>query len=238
MADITFVDFDKISDTILYLSNDMTLSICLPLNIKSKDGKVKNFHSEYKYYSNQLDKESYSIKRNIQPYFSINDLKDFRNGIMLKINDVWMLKMLIDNRIMPWFVGANRIFFFDDNNRLQIKGKYDIQEFRLNDYNYIAFSPIVIIFEDGSDKEGIRMILNSNDRFVDLTIDTFISFYCLLTKTDLYNAGANLANYVKMSPYDCGLYSLGQDDPRMNDYDENCTNTKNNKKGNNFFSKL
>lgn len=238
MGNIQFIDFDKISDTIMFLSNDMTLSICLPLNTKAKDGKIKNFHSEYKYYSNQLNKESYSIKRTIQPYFSINDLKDFKNGIMLKINDVWMFKMLVDNRIMPWFVGQNRIFFFDNNKRLQIKGKYDIQELRLNDYSYLAFAPIVIRFEDGSDKEGVRMIVNSKDRYVDLTIDSFISFYCLLTKTDLYNAGANLANYVKTAPYDCGLYNCdSSEDPRLNDYPENWNNAKGNG-NNNFFNKL
>lgn len=237
MGDILqFNDFDKITDTILFLSNDITLSICLPLNSKTKDGKVKNFHSEYKYYSSQLNKESYSIKRNIQPYFSINDLKDFKNSIMLKVNDVWMLKMLIDNRIMPWFVGQNRIFFFDDNKRLQIKGKFDIQEFRLNDYNFMAFAPIVIRFEDGTDKEGIRFFLNNKDRYADLNIDTFIAFYCLLTKTDLYNAGANLANYVKTQPYDCGLYNInGEEDPRYNDYDE--WDSQKSSKGN-FFNKL
>jgi hypothetical protein len=239
MGDILFTDFDKITDTILYLSNDVTVSICLNLNTKSKDGKVKNFHSEYKYYSDNLGKDSYSIKRTVQPYFSINDLKDFKNSIMLKVNDIWMLKILMDNKVMPWFIGKTRLFFFDENNKLQIKGKYDIQEFRLNEYNFMAFAPIVIRFEDGTDKEGIRLFINSKDRFVDMTIDIFISFYYLISNTDLYNAGANMLNYVKMSPYDCGLFEMGTGAANYDEYDEwNSGSQRKSGKGNNFFNKL
>ena len=239
MGDILFTDFDKITDTILYLSNDVTLSICINLNSKTKDGKVKNFHTEYKYYSDALNKDSYSIKRTVQPYFSINDLKDYRNSIMLKVNDVWMLKMLLDNKVMPWFVGNKRLFFFDENNKLQIKGKYDIQEFRLNDYNFIAFAPIVIRFEDGMDKEGIRLFLNSKERFIDITVDLFISFYYFISNTDLYNAGANMINYVKTAPYNCGLYEMGTGSANYEEYGDNNWNSSSNKRGNgNFFNKL
>ena len=147
--------------------------------------------------------------------------------------------MLIDNKIIPWFVGSTRIFSPDDKNKLQIKGKFDCQEFRLNEYNVIGFAPIVIRFEDGLDKEGIRFFLNSKERFVDLTIDTFIAFYYLLTNTDLYNAGANLANYVKTMPYDCGIYNMNDDhDPRFNDYQDNWNAAKKNNGSNNFFDKL
>lgn len=239
MGDILFTDFDKITDTILYLSNDVTVSICLNLNTKSKDGKVKNFHSEYKYYSDNLGKDSYSIKRTVQPYFSINDLKDFKNSIMLKVNDIWMLKMLLDNKVMPWFIGKTRLFFFDENNKLQIKGKYDIQEFRLNDYNSIAFAPIVLRFEDGTDKEGIRLFINTKERFVDITVDVFISFYYLITHTDLYNAGANMLNYVKMAPYDCGLFEMGTGSANYDEYEEwNSGSQRKGGRGNNFFNKL
>ena len=241
---IIFSDFDKISDTILYFSNDVTLSICMTLNKKSsKDSsKIINFHSEYKYTSKNLYKESYSIKRNLQAFFSINDLKDFRNSVILRTNDIYFLKMIIDNNIMPWFIGNNRIFFFDDKKQLQIKGKWDIQEFRINEYSFLAFAPIVLRFEDGTSKEGIRMLLNSKDRFVDMSIDIFISFYYYITNTDLYNAAANMANYVKMAPYDVGIYDMNGNgyDERFNQFEDDDWNSakKSSGKGNNFFSKI
>ena len=237
MGDITMTSFDKISDTLLYFSNDVTLSLCMQLNGKNKDGGIKNFHSEYHYTSSNLNKDSYSIKREIKPYFSINDLKDYKNSIMLKANDIWFLKQLINNKILPWFIGQTRIFFFDDNKQLQINGKWNIQEFKLNDYSFMAFAPIVIRYEDGTDKEGIRMLLNSKDRFVDISIDTFISFYYYISNTDLYNAGANMANYVKTMPYDIGIIDLnnGYNDNRYGYDDDNWNDTKN--KSRNFFNK-
>lgn len=233
MGEMSFQDFDKITDTLLYLSNDVTLTICLQLNRKSSkdNNQISNFHSEY-HYSGGL--KGYSIKRTVQPYFAINDLKDFKNGVILKANDVWLLKMLIDNKIMPWFVGNTRVFFFDDNKQLQIKGKWDIQEFRLSDYSFLAFAPIVIRYEDGTDKEGIRLLLNSKDRFVDITIDTFISFYYFITNTDLYNAGANMANYVKTMPYDVGMINMNGAYERGYE-DDDWRGAK--KSGHNFFNK-
>ena len=193
---------------------------------------VRNFHTEFRYTSSNLNKSSYSIKRELKPYFQINDIKDYKNSVMLKANDVWLLKMLMDNKILPWFVGNSRVFFFDENNKLQIKGKWDIQEFKLSDYSFLAFAPIVIRYEDGTDKEGIRMLLNSKDRFADITIDTFIAFYYFISNTDLYNAGANMANYVKTMPYDVGIYNMNGEG-RYNDYyEENRSNI-----GRNFFNK-
>ena len=243
MGDILFTYFDKISDTILFFSNDITLSICMQLNRKNaKDNKITNFHSEYRYNSKSLNKESYSIKRSIQAYFAINDLKDFKNGVILKPNDVYFLKMLIDSNIIPWFIGNNRLFFIDEKNKLQLKGKYTIQEFKISEYSFLAFAPIVIRYEDGTDKEGIRMLINSRDRFVDITVDTFIAFYYYITNTDLYNAAANMANYVKMTPYDVGLIDMNANgyEDRFNQYGNDDWNAakKSGRSGDNFFSKF
>ena len=242
MGDIIYSDFDKISDVILFFSNDLTLSICMQLNKKSKDNKISNFQQTFHYMSKNLDKESYSIKRTMQAYFAINDLKDYRNGVILKPNDIVFLKMLIDNNMLPWFIGNERIFFFDDHNKLQIRGKWDYQEFKINEYSFLAFAPIVIRYEDGTDKEGIRMLVNSKDRFVDLTIDLFMAFYYYISNTDLYNAAANMVNYVKMAPYDVGIVDMNANgyEDRFTQYGNEEWNAakKSGRSNNNFFSKI
>ena len=242
MGDIIYSDFDKISDVILFFSNDLTLSICMQLNKKNKDNKISNFQQTFHYMSKNLDKESYSIKRTMQAYFAINDLKDYRNGVILKPNDIVFLKMLIDNNMLPWFIGNERIFFFDDHNKLQIRGKWDYQEFKINEYSFLAFAPIVIRYEDGTDKEGIRMLVNSKDRFVDLTIDLFMAFYYYISNTDLYNAAANMVNYVKMAPYDVGIVDMNANgyEDRFTQYGNEEWNAakKSGRSNNNFFSKI
>lgn len=242
MGDIIYSDFDKISDVILFFSNDLTLSICMQLNKKNKDNKISNFQQTFHYISKNLDKESYSIKRTMQAYFAINDLKDYKNGVMLKANDIVFLKMLIDNNILPWFIGNDRIFFLDNQNKLQIRGKWDYQEFKINEYSFLAFAPIVIRYEDGTDKEGIRMLINSKNRFVDLTIDIFMAFYYYISNTDLYNAAANMANYVKMAPYDVGIIDMNANgyEDRYTQYGNDDWNAakKSGRSNNNFFSKI
>ena len=235
---LTFTDFDKITDVLMFLSNDITLNICMTLNKKNnKDSNYQNFHSEFKYINKNTGATSYSIKRQIMPFFQITDLKDYKNSVMIRAQDIVMLKMLIDNNIMPWYIGSTRIYFFDENNKLQIKGKYQFQDINMSEYCFLAFAPIILRYDDGTEKEGVRMLLNSKERFVDMQIDTFLAFYYYITSTDLYAAGANMANYVKMNPYDIGLIDMDNGyENRFNQYDD--WNSMKNNKGGNFFNKL
>lgn len=234
---LIFTDFDKITDIVMYLSSDITLNICLVLNKKNKDGNYQSFHSEYKYL-NTAGKNCYSIKRNIQPFFQISDSKDYKNNVMIKAQDVIMLKMLIENNVLPWYMGNTRIYFFDKDNKLQIKGKYEFQNISMSDYAFLAFAPIILRYEDGTEKEGVRMLINSRDRFIDMQIDTFLAFYYNITSIDLYTAGVNMVNYVKTQPYDVNIISMGgsYDEGRFNSYDDDFKG--NNNGGENFFNKL
>ena len=236
---LIFTDFDKITDVLMYLSSDVTLNICMALNKKNKDGNYVSFHSEFQYVNH--GKECYSVKRTIMPFFQISDIKDFKNSIMIKAQDIVMIKMLIDNNILPWYMGNTRIYFFDDNNKLQMKGKYEFQEIRISDYSFIAFAPIILRYEDGTEKEGVRMLMNSKERFVDMQIDTFLAFYYFLTATDLYAAGANMANYVKTMPYDVGLHNINggsYEEARYNQYEEDNFNVNKGSGKGNFFKNL
>lgn len=234
MNNILFVDYDKITDIIMYFNSTVTFNFSVNLSRKNKNNEVVNYHSECKYTSEYLNKDCYSIKRVIDCYFLINDMKDYKNSIIIRPKDIIMLKMLISDMIIPWFIGSKRVFSFDNNKRLILKRKYHRAQFPVSDYKYISFIPIVLDYEDGTTKEGIRMELNSSDNYIDLDINKFLEFYYFISETDMYNAAINLLNYIVSVPHGVNMYDMTRDYGKPNMYNADTEGyIENNKKG--FF---
>jgi hypothetical protein len=124
----------------------------------------------------------------------------------LRPQDVEIIKMLMDNKILPWFFDPARRAFQIKENKLFLK-EGDLQAmFAQSDYKYIMFVPIVMEYEDGKFKEGLRMYLNNTSTFTDIDIDSFMGFVNIIKCTDMYNAACNLINYVKIPPYGVNQY--------------------------------
>ena len=68
MGDINFLNYEKITDTLMYFSKDICLNFCVKLKRKNKNNEIVSFHSEYKYKHDGND--CYSIKRIFFPVFT------------------------------------------------------------------------------------------------------------------------------------------------------------------------
>ena len=202
----SFVDYDKITDTLLFFNNIITLDISTQLSRKDqKTSNVLSFHSEYTYPIN--NRNNHSIKRYINCFFIINNKKDYTNSVIIRPGELPLLQMIMENSF-HWFMGNKKIFGFNDNNEMIIKGKYSTLDFPLSDYKYIAFEPVIIQFQDSTFKEGIRMYINSSEIFVDMTIDKFMNFYYIVKNLDIYSYCANMLCYVKTPPYNQNMVYL------------------------------
>lgn len=234
MNNISFLDYDKITDTIMFFNQHVSFNFCVNLSRKkSSNNTIIPFHSEYKYTSEYLNRDSYSIKRNIDCYFVINDIKDYNNSVIIRPGDIIMLKMLINDLVIPWYIGNKRVFHFDNNKRLIIRGKYSKAQFPVSEYKYISFIPIILDFEDGTQKEGIRMELNSPDNYIDMDINKFFEFYYFVSETNMYNAATNMLNYVVSVPHMVNLYDMTRDHGKPNMYNANTEGYNDDRKG--FF---
>lgn len=200
---ITFFDYDRISDTLIYFSQDIIFRFNVQLSKKDKYDHRNFFHKEYEYMSKYSDtKYAYSIKRDMTFYYSIDDNRNYMNGVMIGINDVYLLDMFIKNNILPWYIGDKSIYGNSpDNNGLIIKGKWRPQQFALSDYKYMTFMPIVLTYDDNKTNFGIRLVINKEDNFVDIDLNKFLAFYQIISKTDMYSVASNMVNYVKTMPY-------------------------------------
>lgn len=221
---ITFLDYDKVSDTVMWLSPTCALKFCVRLKYRNKNGDYISFHSEYKTYSTTTERELLSVSLNQSAYFSIECKGDKRDYIIIRPNDISVLKMLYEKTILNWFIGDNKVFSIVDNN-ITITGKYTPVEVAINEQSYLKFSPIRISFDNGDMKEGLRIVINNSENFVDLTIDKMFEFFYYICNTDILNAAFNLLNYIKMNPYGENLVDLS-------------SNRKVHKTNESFFNKL
>lgn len=212
IENLSYEDYDKITDILMFLSTDITLkfSVMLSRNMSKNDKSRKHIHSECTYTSKYIGTDqSISIIRQMLSYYFLIDIKnDFMGSIVLRPGDIEILKMLINQKILPWFFGNNTAFQITDG-KLHLANYGKPVMFTQNDYKYIGFTPIVITYDDGQSKQGLRMNFNNQDTYCDIDIDTFMNFVNIIKCTDMYNAACNLVNYVKMPPYGLNQFSAG-----------------------------
>lgn len=209
---ISFVDYNKITDRIMFFDKYFTLNFTVNMYSKRKeDNRIFPNVAEYSYYNSAQDKNVISIKRNIDCAFVILHSQDKDVFLSIKPKDIYMLVYALDNMVIPWFIGDKRIFSYDNNKNLILKGKWSDVELPLSDFSYLRFAPIVLNYVDGTYKEGIRMFINTDMCYVDYSIDKFFEFYYYIKNTDMYGAAQNMLQFVKTKPYGNNLRNMNDD---------------------------
>lgn len=204
-----FIDYDRISDVLLWLPDKWQLKFNVKLSRNTNNFGRLPFHSEYGYNTN--NGKSISIRREYKYFYTIENKEDrnLDSNIMLRTNDIFVLKMLINNNILPWFVGNTRVFITNKNNKLCIK-RDSFEEVRLpvNDGKYIKFIPIICTYEDGRSCEGVRFVINDDNFWFDVPVNTFFEFAYIICNTDMVNAAMSMLSYVKTAPYNINYKDL------------------------------
>ncbi|MCM1215945.1 MAG: hypothetical protein NC548_15670 [Lachnospiraceae bacterium] len=236
---IEYLDYDKISDTLLWLNNNTLLRFNVTLASKDKFQNRKSFHHESVYESKFSNvRNAYSIKRDMNFFWTIEDLKNpMTNNVMITLNDIFFFKFIVENKILPWFIGNKSIFGTNpDNGSIMIKGKWKPEQFALTDQHYLEFHPIVISYNDGKTTSyGIRMIMNDPNNIIDMELNRFMAMYQLIVFSDAYAIACSMVNYVKIGPHGLNLYDVRN---RQMVSREDVANGNIPDKGKSYFDKL
>lgn len=201
---IYFEDYDKITDTILWFSQDIFLRFTVSLASKAQDGTRRSHHQEFAYESKYDNVAvSRSIRRDINCYLSVEVKNDFFNSAMIRYQNMIMMKLKMDN-VVQWFT----TLFTMEDNKLVIVGNYKNEQVHLDYGKVLEFEPIVLQFDDGTFCEGVRMYVNSRDTYVDMPIDKFMAFYYIIDKFDMYQNAIILLNYIQRPEYGYNTFSM------------------------------
>ena len=203
MRNDDFESYDRITDTLMYLNNDITLNFTVTFAKKNRVGGRQFYHYETEYEASKYSARVRSIKRNMTYFFVIDNKQDFGNGFILRPMDVEMLNSIIETQILPWYFDANKRAFQMIDDRL-VLGQYEPVIYAQSQTKYLRFDPVVYSYENGTFKEGIKIEVNKYG-VATLDIDRFMGFVNIL-KTDMYCAAAELSTYTKCPPYGINPY--------------------------------
>lgn len=247
MANISFTDYDRITDTVMYLSSNVKLNFTVSLAKKNKSNERMHMHFETEYNSKYLGTDvARSIKRSLTFYFVLEDKEDISNSFVIKPQDTIMMANVIDNQLFPQFFDSRkRVFKIVDNQMIIAEDLLNPVMYVQSNIKFLKFVPIVITYQDGLYKEGVRIYMNSNSEYFDLDIDRFFGFYYYITKVNMYTAAIGLINYVKIPPHGINVYSMsglggGANIPQDDWQDDQITRSTNvsSGSGGNFLSNL
>lgn len=231
-----FIEYDRVTDKLVWLSPTMSLNFVVSLASRDKQGKRKSFYFETEYPSNYIGtKIGRGIKRNMTYYFVI-ETQDFGNSLVLRPRDTYFLSCSIKESILPWFFGNKRIFKVTDD-KLVIDKKYNPFIYQPDEYRYLSLTPMSIETDSGF-KEGLRM--ECNGEYCDLDIDKFMDLYYTISNTDMYGAAIELINFATTAPLGANIYKpIGLGGGRLPEedwkYEDQNIKKSSNKSGKNKF---
>lgn len=200
MQPIEFNDYDKISDDMMYLGNNISLRFNVLLSRKSSltDNTRRFFHSEFRHKSKFNDfNTSISIKRSYSYYISIDvGGEKWESSVMIRIQDILILRDLL-SRVTKWLIDG-KTFELIDGSLICHKRK-SIKLENMPDGKYILFDPVIIEY-NSIQRSGIRMTISSSDVYVDMNTDVFFGFKYLIDTIDMFSCAQNMLNYIGRPP--------------------------------------
>lgn len=203
-----FESYDRVTDILMYFNDNITLSFHVVLSKTNKDGSRRFFQYEVEKSSSNITTRN--IKRNMTFYYTIDIKNDFCSGLVIKTSDIYFLKKVIYDSVLPWYDSNSANYAFQI-----VEDRLALTEFKpaiytQSDIKHLQFEPIVVITYNDKYSFGIRMLLNGLYT-IDIELDKFMNFIYYLD-CDMYTAACALCNYAKIDPYGIEVfkpYGLG-----------------------------
>lgn len=229
-----WMDYDKITDDLMYIGYGTILQCSLSLSRRDRNNQRVSFHKEYSYMKN--GERVNSIKRSYSCNLIINNYNT-KSYVMIGLNDIILMRYRLE-QVEKWF---QTCFGIKDNKLYITRQQKPIVVDSLAEGKWIEFLPTVITKDDGTQMQGISMNLY-NECVVDVTIDNFYGMKYVFDSINLIDMANHMIGYLRRPQFGTNFTDLThmnsfedpsqENNPILNDYQNN-NNTK--KKGG-FFS--
>lgn len=195
-----YQEYDKVSDTLMYLGSRFSVKFNVQLSTKDKYGNRKFFYSEYKYQSKYTDYGNVvSVKRNIKCFLSIEEVGNFQNNVLILRGDMPLLRANVTTAA-KWLQDKA---IFDINKGGQLAIMKDVScRMQVGENAALMFEPVIIPLANGTSQQGIRVYISDIKNFVDVDARNFMEFYELIHNLDMYTAACAVISALPMTHED------------------------------------
>lgn len=202
------IDYERITDDIYYLGGGIYLRLNVILAKKTKDGNRRHFVSNYKYASKYIDKgKVITMRRSFDYYLTLDNKIDSTQNIMIRVQNMILVKAKL-KEATNWFSDSTNVFGIR-RGKLTILKKMSSSINDLPGSKYIKLEPIVIDYDDNTQKPGIRVTLSGSNVFSDMSIENFYGLVYLIDTLNMYQSAQLL------------VFSIGPiEEPRTVDFEE------------------
>lgn len=237
MQAITFIDYEKISDDLYFLGQNVLLRFNVQLAKKSDDGRRFHYHKEYEYNSNKyIDKSNLvSIRRSFDYYLSLERTVGDRESIMIRAQDMIILRGKI-NQATKWYFNNN--LYAVKKDKLIMLGKQEpIKITNLAGSKWIMLEPTILQYENQY-TPGLRLYLSSESNYIDISVDKFMGLVYLIDSINMYESAQLLLNYLQRPQFGTNLYSFENEISKEKEPDVKAKNRTIQKSNKSYFDKL
>lgn len=201
MVKIVHNDYDKISDTVFWISKDWVLKFVVQLNRYSEKFGKSNFHKEFGY--TKKGEFCVSINRDFSYYFLLEsvqrDSNGFKDSIMITQNDIYFVQYKF-SKAVEWFTG-NQNIFAKKGEDIIIPSKVYNERIDLCIGTYIEMEPSVVRYDNGTQVIGVRFYIGSDVINFFMDINRFLSFNYFISTFNMYLAAQGLLSYLGRPEY-------------------------------------
>lgn len=207
---IEFLDYDKLSDDVLYLGSKCYLRMNVSLSTKKEPDQRYHYHKEFCYDSpyGGDKKKLVSIKRSFNYYLSIEMTEaSHRMAVMILPQDMILFRSKL-TEVRKWFDDGT--FGIKNNDIIIVRTTQSIILDGLTEQKYLKFDPVVMVFDNGEQTPGMRLSLGSGkgNAFVDITVDKFYALLYIINELNMYQSAIELINYLGRPNYGTNLYEM------------------------------
>ena len=207
-----FEIYNKISDDVHIIGKNIILRMNVILYNTTANSNKIYFHREVNYFDSVANQERRSIKRSFDYHLSIENIRytdqGYKEFIRIGLPEVMLLKNSL-SQVISWFNSPeySNLYSIKDNKLSLTRKPPKLVIAPLPQDKFIVLSPVVIEF--GVDHvQGVRMYLNSENNYADITVPRFMGFIQSIIDINMYNAAQNMLNYYGRPPFGTNMYTM------------------------------
>lgn len=198
MVRVAHNDYEKISDTCMWLSKDYILKFTVELN-RHPEYRKENYYKEFGYNSQDGDFRV-NISREINSYLSIESVKRSPEGNKLQlrigINEIYFFKYKL-KEVVLWFTSEQyKNLFVKKNGMIIIPSKVNPIRINVMFDSYIEFEPAILTLPGNEQIIGVNIYLNSNVAVLFMNVNTLLSFSYFIDTFNIYQSAQLMLAYL------------------------------------------
>ena len=228
MRPIEYIDYDKISDDVLYLGSKLYLRMNVSLSDKGDQNARYHFHREFMYESAYAPNNKFvSIKRSFNYYLSLDRPDIPTGGIMIRPQDMYLLNSKLE-AVSSWF--SSTTFGTTKDKKLCVRVHKDpVIIDGLASQKYLQFDPAVFVWENtGEQTPGVRITLGDPSIFADISVDKFFALLYTISSFNMYQSAQLLLNYIGRPNYGFNMMEIERN-TFLEEREEGLVNAKDNR---------